>query len=111
MEQVVQIVPGYDPWEIYMDLSLGELQRFCEGYIEVVTLDEDTVLICNEEGKVNGMEPNFVLCCDGKVVDIIFGPAIICGRKGDEFAGLPDDKLVCIKRELYTMNRIEVKKR
>lgn len=43
--------------EIKNELSV--LQELVGGYIEVVRVDNDVLLICNEEGKLQGLQPNF----------------------------------------------------
>lgn len=64
--------------------DLKNLQRFVDGYIEAVPVSANIVMICNEEGKLRGMEPNF-----GWLGDVIVGPVIFCGVDGEEFADMP----------------------
>lgn len=64
--------------------SLENLQRFVNGYIEAVPVSENIVMICNEEGKLRGMDPNFKW-----LGDVIVGPVIFCGVSGEEFADMP----------------------
>lgn len=65
------------------DNSLESFQKAVGGYIEVVQLAPDLVMICNEEGKLKRLPINFVLGSD-----FIVGSVIFCGRSGDEFASL-----------------------
>ena len=60
--------------------ELKTLQKIVGGYIEVIPLDETTVCICNEEGKLLNLEPNFNFR-----YDIICGTVIICSVKYEEF--------------------------
>ena len=64
--------------------NLENLQRFVDGYIEVVPVSASIVMICNEEGKLRGMEPNFKW-----LGDVIVGPVIFCGVDGEEFVDNP----------------------
>jgi hypothetical protein len=38
--------------------SLVELQAFVGGYIQVITLADGRLMVLNEEGKLDGLEPN-----------------------------------------------------
>jgi len=64
--------------------TLENLQHTVDGYIEVVPLRSDLVMICNEEGKIDELDYNFTLKGD----DIV-GTVIICGTNEDEFADVP----------------------
>lgn len=63
--------------------SLERLQSIVEGNIEIVGLPwHDTVLICNEEGKLLGLPHNFNF---GLIYpDSVVGTAIICGTSGED---------------------------
>ena len=63
--------------------SIASLQRLVGGYIETFTIFSDCVFICNEEGRLRGMEPNFRFCGQTFV-----GPVFICGTFAGEFVGL-----------------------
>lgn len=76
--------PNEKPMYYYMDNTLEELQNIVCGYIEVVDLSSDAVMIVNEDGKITNMEPNFTY---GK--DLIVGPAIILGTHGEDFTDVP----------------------
>lgn len=74
--------------------SLKNLQNIVGGYIETLTLFDGIygkrlILICNEEGKLRGLEPNFVCIPGGGVPDCIVGDAIIIGAEGEEFCDVP----------------------
>ena len=71
--------------------TLENLQRTVGGLIEVVPITPDgLVMICNEEGKLRGLEKNFVMGMMCK--DVIVGDVIICGTEGEEFADVPIDR-------------------
>lgn len=72
------LVKPYElPEEIEIDNTLEAKQKLVGGYIEQAFLpkDDSVVLICNEEGKINGMKPNRDIGHD-----IIFGPFLIVGN-------------------------------
>lgn len=76
--------PGQVPRSTWIENSLKNLQNYVGGYIETVTHAADCVVICDEEGRLNGKEYNCTICG----VDFV-GDIIICGVKEDEFADLP----------------------
>lgn len=78
--------PGQPPRSVWMANSLENFQTAVGGYIETVTLAEDLVIICNEEGRLMGLPYNCDICGVSFVGDIIFA-----GLNGDEFADLPID--------------------
>ena len=68
--------PNELPVEIEIEDKLEEYQKLVGGYIETTYIQnvDDVVLICNDEGKINGMNPNRDIGHD-----IIFGPFLIIG--------------------------------
>jgi len=72
--------------------TLKSLQELVGGYIEYCYMPEheDVVLICNEEGKINGMGPNRDIGHD-----IIFGPFFVIGDNPDigENISLTDEQI------------------
>lgn len=78
--------PGKKPRHIYISNTLENLQSHVGGYIETVTIAEDMVIICNEEGRLKGLPYN----C--RVLNIDFcGTIIFCGIDGENFSDLPAD--------------------
>lgn len=84
--RVIRIRPGELPEVIDIPNELSALQEQGEGYIECVAMDEDTVIICNEEGAINGSK--FNLIADGHY---LFGTILIAGVNGEEFCDIPED--------------------
>lgn len=78
--------PGESPKHVWMSNNLQNLQRYVGGYIETVTLDEDIVIICNEEGRIMGLPYN----CEVYGIDFC-GDIIFAGIDGEEFADCPLD--------------------
>ena len=84
------------PVEKVIKNELEALQEIVGGYIECLPLDDETTIICNEEGKINGLPLNRPLYTDdGKLYDIIVGTFIISGDdvKNGEFVSLGDEQL------------------
>ena len=76
----------------WIDNTLGAMQKIVGGYIETVTVFEDLVIICNEEGRLRGLEPNCEICG----ADFV-GPIILAGIKGEEFADVPDGAWMLVR--------------
>lgn len=83
--------------------ELSVLQEFVEGYIEVVPLAGDVLLIVNEEGRLMNLPINFWLCThDSKVIDCIRGNVLVVGRDGEEFCSLTEEQIEHFKNMLGT---------
>lgn len=65
------------------------------GYIEVVSLHKGILMVCNEEGKLDGLELNLILPNDLIVGDIFF-----CSQKGPDFASLTDAQISYVEKFL-----------
>lgn len=70
---------------VEIENELEVFKNIVGGYIET-TGYKNLVIICNEEGKLRGLEPNIVL---GR--EMLVGPIIVCGASGDEFSDIPID--------------------
>ena len=67
-----------------ISVTLKNLQNIVGGPIECVSCGGSTVIICNEEGKLRRLEPNFRI-----MSDISVGEAIIIGVDGEDFCDIP----------------------
>lgn len=81
--KVIYKAPGCAPERRDIPNTLEELQAAVGGYIETVTFASNAVVICNEEGRLQGLPHN----CTFLGVDFV-GPILIVGRAGDDFADL-----------------------
>lgn len=87
--KVLKIEPGLPPAVKEIGNDLQSLQAEVAGLIECVYLDDGCLAIINEEGKINGMEPNRRI---GN--DIICGPFFICGDTPEgDFASLSEAEI------------------
>ncbi len=91
--KVLCVEPYKPPQEKEIDSGLESLQSEVGGWIQAVYPFEDPVaIICNEEGKLNGMELNRALRDEnGEVYDVIAGPFLIVGLGEEVFTSLSDD--------------------
>lgn len=90
--KVLRVEPYKPPYETEIDSGLKSLQSEVGGWIQAVYPFEDPVaIICNEEGKINGMELNRALRDEnGEVYDVIAGPFLIVGLGEENFTSLSD---------------------
>lgn len=91
--KILRVEPEKSPEIVDMAGTLEALQAAVSGYIEAVYPWEDPVaIICNDDGKFNGMAPNRALYNeDGEIMDIIAGTFLIVGLDEDDFAELSDE--------------------
>ena len=89
MIKVLKVEVGEPPEIKEIPNELSGLQHEVGGLIECVYLDDGSIVVVNEEGKLNGMEPNRRLGAD-----IICGPFFICGDTLDgDFASLSEAQI------------------
>lgn len=93
--QVVLCEPGKEARIATISNTLPSLQQIVGGYIEAVyPFDDPVAIICNEEGKINGLELNRALRDEnGKVYDILVGTFLIVGLGEEDFASLAPEHL------------------
>ena len=103
--KVVLLEPSKLARPVEIDASLEGMQKTVGGLIEpFYPFEEEVCIVCNEEGKINGMRPNRSVKNDeGIMVDFIFGPAFICDCRGESLDSLSDEQ---IKQGLYNASAI-----
>ena len=92
---ILKIMPSRKPERITIPHTLDAMQQLVCGSIQAIYPYEDNVaIVCNEEGKLIGMEPNrAVRNEDGDILDIICGTFFICGLSEDDFCSLTEDQI------------------
>lgn len=95
--KVLLVEPNKLPRELEIDNTLEAKQELVKGYIECVYLPKDSnvLLICNEEGKINGMDFNRDIG-----FDIIAGPFFIVGddKESGDFKSLTEEQILKYKK-------------
>ncbi len=93
--RVLMIAPGKEPDIVTLDNNLDALQKAVsidapsQGLIEIITLDNKNCILCNEEGKLIGLEANRRLG-----YDILCGVFYICGQSKDgELRSLSEERI------------------
>ena len=87
---VLMVEPGKAPYEMQIGDDLRSMQAVVGGYIQAVyPYEEPVALVCNEEGKLDGLPLNRALRdSDGDVYDIIAGNFFIAGLGESDFTDL-----------------------
>ena len=95
--KVLVVDVGRQPMVKEIEGSLRYMQEIVGGYIQpVYPWREEVALVCNEEGKINGLALNRPLLDDrGQLVDIIAGTFFICSAPIDSesFQSLTDEQI------------------
>ena len=94
---VLVVEVGRQPMVKEIEGSRRSMQEIVGGYIQAIyPWMEEVALVCNEEGKINGMALNRPLLDDrGQMVDIIAGTFFICSAPIDSesFQSLTDEQI------------------
>lgn len=87
---VLMVEPGKEAYVTEIKSDISSLQAQVGGLIEsVYAFHDPVVLVCNDEGKINGMDLNRALYDEtGNLYDIIGGPFFIAGLSEDGFTSL-----------------------
>lgn len=95
--KVVMVEPLKRPYVAEIENSLAGMQSVVNGYIEVITLEENVILVCNEEGKLLDLPNNRSL---GN--DILVGTFFVAGSNDSgDFSSLAEDKLWEYRKRFY----------
>lgn len=93
--EVIYVEPGKLARTIEIEDSLEAYQGLVGGLIEeYMPFPDDVALICNDEGKMKGMDLNRgIYGEDGQLLDVIAGPFFICYApiESETFLSMPLD--------------------
>lgn len=79
-----------DPVEVEITDNLKAMQQLVHGYIEAVTLPDNLVLVCNEEGHLLRLEINRHILFGAYP---IAGPFFVCRRRGNRWISLTKEDI------------------
>jgi len=99
--KVLVVEPRKKPYEKLIDLGLKSLQKEVGGYIEATyPFEAPIALLCNEEGKLNGLELNRALRDDdGHIYDVVAGTFLLVGLGKENFISVPDKYMKQFKEQ------------
>ncbi len=94
---VVLLEPGKLARPASIDASLESYQKIVGGMIEAFyPFEEPVCIVCNEEGKLDGLPLNRAVYADStrrEMLDIIAGTCFVCDCRGDDFGSLSPEQL------------------
>lgn len=105
--KVVYVNPNEKPYALEIRKALDTYQQLVGGFIECVyPYDDNAIMVCNDEGKLNGLPLNRGLYdSSGRLLDVIAGPFFIVGDDGyGDFCSLTDEQ---IKKYLAMYDEVE----
>ena len=93
---------GEEPEVMNIENTLEAKQKLVDGWIEVVSVTEDILLVCNEEGKLDNRPPNLLFDYDYIAGDCFF---IGDDYENGDFKSLTDEQIeevkeICEKRKI-----------
>ena len=101
--KVLMVEPNKAAYEAEIGRSLKDMQETVGGSIEAVyPYDEAVAIVCNEEGKLNGLPLNRALRDDeGNIYDILAGTFFVCGLGEENFASLSPELMSQFKDKFH----------
>ena len=90
---VLMVEPEKVPYETQIGNDLQSMQAALDGHLEAVyPFDQPVALVCNEDGKRDGLPFNRALRdSDGDIYDIVAGKFFIAGLGESELTDLPHE--------------------
>lgn len=88
--RIVYVEPHRAPYVSEIEYDISAEQRAVGGLIEIIGNGDGTLLVCNDEGKLLGLEGNRRIR-DGN--SIIAGPFFIVGDGGEDFRSLTESEV------------------
>ena len=86
--KVLMLKPNEKAKVTEIENELSAMQKIVGGYIETYPLDKNTVVICDEEGKLKNKAFNRFIAGNTFVGDLF-----ICGTKRVNFCGLTEEQI------------------
>jgi hypothetical protein len=101
---VLVVEPYREPYEKDIDPGLESLQHEVGGDIECVyPFDDEVAVICNDEGKLEGLPLNRSLRDeDGEIYDVVAGTFLVVGLGEENFEGLSKEQMDKFKAHFRT---------
>ena len=81
---------------VEVENTLSTWNDIVGGWIQTFPLASDMLIICNEEGKLMGLEPNVEIVV-GECSELIVGDFAIVKQGYDDFESLDDEQIQILK--------------
>ena len=92
---ILEVTPGHKSERKEIPHTLEAMQSIVGGYIQAIyPYDDPVAIVCNEAGKLLGLEPNRAIRDPdtNEIIDIICGPFFVCGLNEDDFCSLTEEQ-------------------
>ncbi len=81
--------------------TLEAKQKYVQGLIQVVSLNSQIDIICNDEGKLIGLEPNRAFMDGEDILDIFVGDILACRHDAEgNFTSIKEEDIPIIESML-----------
>lgn len=95
---------GEVPYKGYVgaiENSLESKQKYVDGLIQVVSLDSNIDIICNDEGKLQGLKPNRAFMNGEDILDVFVGNILACRHDSEgNFTSIKEEDIPTIEKYL-----------
>ena len=81
--RILVVEPNKEPYQVKIEYTLRNLQNIVGGLIDIIELEKNIDLICNDEGKILGLPTNRIT-----EYDIIAGTFIVAAQQYGEMISL-----------------------
>lgn len=102
--QVIKVEPGKNPEVLFIKNDLKVMQDIVGGLIEPIEIADGVTIVCNEEGKYNGLPLNRALrTTGGEIWDIVAGTFFITGDDFElgQFVSLTDEQVEVYENKFH----------
>jgi hypothetical protein len=93
---------GYEFKEI--DNTLDKMHELVGGYIQIVFIAKDLVLVCDDEGKLKENAVPSLMLVTNTLTDPILNPCFIVSIRGEDFASLTNKQIEWIKKRTFKVD-------
>jgi hypothetical protein len=100
-EDVIKVLicnAGESPKIEVIDNDIKPMQEIVGGYVQMLQIGNGICLLCNEDGLMQQLQPNFMTQWG-----MIVGNVIFAGERGQEFASLNDEQIYDIRAYLLSV--------
>ena len=81
-----------------IDNTLKSKQKYVDGIIQVVSLDSSIDIICNDEGKLQGLSPNRAFMDGEDILDVFVGNILACRHDNEgNFTSIKEEDIPVIE--------------
>lgn len=87
--------------------TLKSKQNYVEGIIQVVSLNSAIDIICNDEGKLQGLSPNRAFMAGEDILDVFVGNILACRHDNEgNFTSIKEEDIAVIEECLKPIGGI-----